>query len=373
MRGDIFGVMPGDLVHYRDLAEKGQLESHLLRKGSKHNFRALENLVTKAEGNAQAVGFVRDNLDALNAQIDEIMYINFRLNEFIPMHTGVPEGVKTYSYQVMDRVGRGAFIDQPGSMPQNARVGLRDVTYDLHYAGIVPEWNIEDVRLAMTTGVSLSTETIKAATEGCMDHIELVGLTGDTERGLKGLTNLDAGTSPTHGQVTLVQRQDSDKQISEMTGKEMAEFIQAEVVKFITETNEVFGRRIKSPLCVYLPIEECALITEAQLDLIHTDVTAWDYASSHNAWAHYTNTKLQLKWLPELKTAGTNGTNNANNERKRMIIAINTRDIMEMAMPFAPRALTVQDMGYSMRAPMEYKISGLNVKRPAGIRYIDNV
>lgn len=368
---DILGKQPADYVHYRNLHERGRLESHLRAKESRHNFRALGSvdgrLVTRAETNAQAVGFMYDNLDAISAQVDEILYTEFRLNEYIPMHTNVPEGVRMYSYVVSDRAARGAFIDQQGSMPTNARVGLRHLGYPLHYAGIMPEWNIEDVRYAMTAGVALDTEIIRAATEGCMDHIEIVGLKGDDVRGLHGLTTL-----PTTGEgaVTKVTRTAGDKLISAMNGEEITKMISAEVVKFITETKEVFGRRVKSPLCVYLPIVQAALVTEAQMTSIHTDHTAWSYVANNNAWTRYTGKPLQLKWLEELDGAGTDASNNACD---RMIIAINDRMVMEMAMPFGPRPLTVQHVDYRVQAPMEYKISGLNVKRPAGIRYIDRI
>ena len=46
---------------------------------------------------------------------------------------------------------------------------------------------------------------------------------------------------------------------------------------------------------------------------------------------------------------------------------------MEMAIPFEPRALTVLNEAYRIIAPMEYKISGLNVKHAAAIRYVDGV
>lgn len=370
---DILGKQLGDYTHFRALHKQGRLQSHLREKQSKHNFNALGSvdgrMVTKAELNAQAVGFMYDNLDAISAQVDEILYTDFRLNEYIPMHTNVPEGVRMYSYVVMDGVARGAFIDQQGSMPTNARVSLRHLGYPLHYAGIMPEWNLEDVRYAMTAGIALDTETIRIAAEGCMDHIEIVGLQGDESRGLKGLTTLSTDSSE-EGSVSLTTRTASDKLIDGMTGEEMVKLISSEVVKFITDTKEVFGRRFKKPMCVYLPIIQASRITEEQLTLIHTDKTAWDYVAVNNAWTKYTGKPLQLKWLEELDGAGKDANDNA---ADRMIIGFNDRDVMEMAMPFGPRPLTVQTRDYTIQAPMEYKISGLNVKRPAGIRYIDRI
>ena len=74
-----------------------------------------------------------------------------------------------------------------------------------------------------------------------------------------------------------------------------------------------------------------------------------------------------LKPLIELAGAGV-GT-----DIDRMVVAINDTRVWEMAIPIYPRILTTINYGYSVQAPMEYKISALNVKRPKGIRYIDKI
>ena len=347
-------------MHSRDPSIlEGFLEqrAHALQ-GKRHDFAALDGQ-RFAHAEAQPIGYMTDNLQAILSVVEEVLYTDFRLDGFIPIFTTVPEGAKTYSYRVLDRVGRGRFIDNDGSNAPSANTSLSLVPYTLEYAGIVPEWTVEDVRAAMFGGVALDAETIVAATTGAMDHIETVGLMGDAEHGLKGLVN-----QRTTG-ANSVARADAAATIDSMTGDEIVEFLQKEVTTLITSSAEVFGRTIRTGLCIYLPLEQGAIVNNKRL----TDIekTTWEYFAEHNLWFTYTGQRPMLKLVAELKGAGQ-GT-----DKNRMIVGLMHERVMEMAMPISPRLLGLYDRGYTICAPMEYKISGLNLKRPAGVRYIDGI
>ena len=359
---DIFGLGPLDYRHLQDMHEAGPqvLEGYLNQQAQgalrrRHSFEALQRF---ANAEAEPIGYMTDNLQAIQAMVEETLYTDFRLDDFVPIITNIPEGAKTYSYRVMDRVGQGRFIDNDGSNAPSANVSLTAVPYTLEYAGIVPEWTIEDVRSALFGGVALDNETVMAATTGSMDHIELVGLKGDSPRGFKGLVNqLTTGSNG-------VNRSEAAATIDSMTGDEIVEFLQAEVTTLITSSAEVFGRSIRSGLSIYLPLEQGAIVANKRL----TDIerTAWEYFAEHNLWYSYTGERPALKLVSELKGGGRNGSD-------RMIVGLKNDRVMEMAMPIPPRVIGMYDRGYTISAPMEYKISGLNLKRPTGVRYIDGI
>ena len=361
---DIFGREPLGYRHLRDMHEGGPevLKSYLKNQEStpgglgSHEFNAL-NARRLENAQAQPIGYMTDNLQSIQAMVEEILYTDFRLDGYVPIITNVPEGAKTYSYRVLDRVGQGRFIDNDGTNAPSANVSLKTVAYTLEYAGIVPEWTRRDVQHAMFGGVALDNETVRSATIGAMDHIEEVGLTGDSERGLMGLINQATGTGK-------VPRTDATETIDSMTGDQIVEFLQGEVTKIITSSAEVFGRSIRSGLCIYLPLEHGATVNDKRLTDI--DKTAWEYFAEHNLWFTYTGERPMLKLVAELDGAGASNAD-------RMIVALKNERIMEMAMPMSPRIIGMYDWGYSLTAPMEYAISGLNLKRPAGVRYVDGV
>ena len=45
--------------------------------------------------------------------------------------------------------------------------------------------------------------------------------------------------------------------------------------------------------------------------------------------------------------------------------------VAEVALPISPRVIMTLDEGYRICAPMEYTMSGVNMKRPDGWHYYD--
>ena len=367
---DIFGREAHDYKHIRAMQDEGLWEGHQRAQCAAtgmqpHNFNALQSRgdISRAEENAQAVGYVTNNLQAIHSMMEEILYTEFRLDEFIPIVTDVPEGAVTYAYRVTDRAGLGQFIDNDGSSAPSANIGTRLVPYPLHYAGIIPEWNMEDLRRAMVGGVSLDTETLMAGMMGAMDHIEEVGLEGDSARSLLGLINL-----PVTGR-NKVTRANASNTFTQLTSEQIRDLITTAIGEVISDTSEVFGRQIRSGMTVYLPVTEFNRITSEPIG-DNSDKSIWQYIAMHNPWSEYTGQTPMLKAVVELGTALSTAVNSST---KRMIVAVNDRRVMEMAIPIMPRILTTINKGFSICAPMEYKISGLNVKRPTTIRYYDGV
>ena len=149
------------------------------------------------------------------------------------------------------------------------------------------------------------------------------------------------------------------------TSENIRDVITTAIGAVIEDTMEVFGRTIRSGLTVYLPVAQFNRITSEPIG-DNSDKSIWQYVQQHNPWMEYTGMAPMLRAVIELKGAGPS-------DADRMIVAVNDRRVMEMAVPIMPRILTTINKGYSICAPMEYKMSGLNVKRPNTIRYYDGV
>lgn len=374
---DIFGKEPQNYSHILDLMKAGVWEEQQRARTRElgwpdHDFRALGSLqhlaaagISRDEQNAQAFGYLTNNLQAIHSVRDEILYTDLRLPEFITIISDVPEGAKTYAYRVTDRAGRGQFIENDGTSAPSANVSQRLVPYELRYAGIVPQWTMEDLRNAMLTGMALDADTVEAGMQGALNHIEEFALVGDDTLGVKGLVNLPTTGA---GKVTLVNTNVPDFLASTTTAEQIRAFITSQIGQVIKDTAEVFGRTVRSGLCVYLPIEQFNKVTSFPFG-DNSDRSIWDYIEMYNPWTRYTGETPMLKAVQELDDAG--GTANA--KLDRMIIAVNSNRVWEMAIPIFPRILTTINYGYVITAPMEYKMSALNIKRPTTIRYCDGV
>ena len=362
---NIFGKSVHDYRHLTDLKanNKPMYDGHMHNMQRQSKGQNVFNTLTPklqdaalndVELNSQAFGYVTNSLQAIQAEIEEVLYLDFRLDEFFPIISNVPEGAVTYAYRVVDRAGEANFISNMGTDANSAQATVRLTPYGLEYGGILPEWNYEDLRRAQFQGVALDAETIRSGTEGCMDHIERVGLVGQSEVGFEGLTN--------HSQITT---QNASGTFASMTADELVEFLQGEITAAITRTNEIFGRVLREGLCIYLPINQYALVTERGYG-DNRDKSIWDYVVTNNTWYNYTGNMPMIKAVAELDQAGAGSTD-------RMLLGFNNDRVMEMAMPFAPRVINTIQKPFGVCTPMEYKISGLNVKRPTAMRYTDGI
>ena len=362
---DIFGQNQTDYKHLGRIKKAGMLDAHnsqLKARGRVHDFNALptrQNPVAMSmldtEVQAQALQFITNNFQAIQAQIEEILYADFRLDEWFPIITNIPEGARSYSYRVINKYGQGKFIDNAGKTANSATVSLQNVPYSLEYGGIIPSWTLEDLRNAAFAGISLDNETVKAGTEGCMNHIEDIGITGDSARSFTGLIN--------NADVNINAVSET---ITSMTADENVAWVQSIVSAMIASTEEIFGRTIKTGLTLYLPVSQAGRLLTLKL-ATDASKSVWDYVKTANLWTHYTGQELKLAIVSELLDAAANGTDD------RGILTFNNDRVMEMAMPIMPRATGTIQVAFGVEAPMEYKISGLNVKRPLAMEYYDAV
>jgi len=359
---NIFGKEQHEYSHLMDAKERKLLDAHnkqLALRGMVHDFQALSNplkaKLSDTESAAQALSYITNNQQAIMAEVDEIIYTEFRLPGMIPLKTsGIPEGAASFAYRVVNRYGKGKFIDNDGKTAPSATVSQGLVPYTLEYAGIVPEWSIEDARKAAFGGLALDTETIEAGTVGCMDHIEEVAFVGDAARSFEGLTNNSDIPSDT-----------ASKTFANSSALEMVQFIQNGVTQRIIDTKEVFGRNLKIELTVYMPIAQAGLLTDTNY-ADDASKTVWEYVSVNNLWTQYTGKPLKLEIVSEFAGAGAGATD-------RCLFGFNDARVMEMGIPIMPRIIRTLEQAFGVIAPMEYKISGLNVKRPTAMEYWDGI
>ena len=367
---DIFGRNPEDYQHIRALQKAKVWDRHQealsARRGGvpPHSFKALGGgppaALKRAEPNAQAFGFLTDNLLAIQSMTDEILYTQHRLPNFIYLNMNIEEGAATYAVRVTDYTGEGAFITNDGSDAPNATASQRLVPQALYYAGIDANWTVEDLRKAMTGGFPLDTESIEAAVRGAMNHMERVGLSGDSDIGATGLVNLSTGT----GEVNL-QTQGANEDFDNRSGAQIRNIINDDISWVIETSDETFSSLVMDGMCVYLPVQQYNRLTSRFVG-DDEERSVMRAIQEDNPWTHRTGNPVMFKSVQELAGAGASSTD-------RMITCSMDSRVFEMGVPIAPRVLRILDLGRAVSAQVEYKFSPLFVKRPTVIRYRDNV
>lgn len=373
---DIFGREIEDYKHLRALKELGyDVNRYLTDRANSmrqppHNFSIAKggNDVLRQETSAQVVGYATNSLQAIQSMVEEILYTEHRLPDLIPMDMSVPETAASYSYRVLDRAGNARFIDHSGSNANLSYVGVRNVPYQLHLSGVVARWNSEDMRLAMGGMIDLPAETIMGAMRTMMDHMNEVGIEGDSTHSdtETGLINLSAATNPNSSQVRIVT---TDTTLANMTREAAITFISAQVGDMIESTQEVIGTQIRQGMTVYLPVAQYNYITTEGYN-VEQNMNMWSYLQTGNPFTYRTGSPLMIKSVIELKN---NGSVISGSATDRMVIAVNDSMVWEMGVAFMPRVRMPIEMHFGVDVPIEAKFSPLNLKLPECVRYVDGV
>ena len=373
---DIFGRHQEDYQSVSAFVEGGQWEArqqamaqirpHALHQV--HNFNTLgqgiPDMYQRAEPNAQAVGFMTDNLLAIQTMVDEILYLKYRLPDYIHLNMNIPDGADSYGVRIIDRTGRGEFITNTGTDAPVARVSQRLEQQQMYYAGINADYTVEDLRNAMTAGIPLDSAVIEAAVDGALEHMEAVGLSGSTvlPNSPRGLINWATGTG--NDQVNL-ETQPTNETFSNLTGMDIRDVINDDISWVIETTQETLSTNITQGMSIYLPTQQFnRLVTRFVGD--NQEVSVMRGIMMDNPWTFRTSSDVQFKSVPELADAGVSSTD-------RMVIACKDPRVFEMGVSIPPRVLKILDMGRNICAQIEYKFSPLFMKRATTVRYRDAI
>ena len=367
---DIFGREREDYALVRALDEAKAWERYQAQNAQRrqyaepqHSFLALEagvpDSLKRATEDAQALGYLTNNLLAIQTAIDEIMYTAYRLPMFVSINTSIPEGARSYGVRVHNRVGRAKRVSAPGYEAPSATVSETIATQDLFLYGLDAEWSVDELRGAMMTGVALDTESLDAAVMGALEEMEAVGLTG-SEYEDKGLLNLPiTGTDSVNRAVSAVNWSTS-------TAAPIRSQINGVISQVIEDSKETLGRNLNQGMTVYLPGKQYDQLTDLYVG-DNADKTLMRSILEDNPWTHFTGgSPLMIQRVLELATA-------AAGNKPRMVVTLKDTRVAEMGVSISPRILSIQNKGRVICGQVEAKFSSLFVKRPKNIYYIDDL
>ena len=370
---DIFGRNPEDYPFVRALHESNQWERYQRANADRrpngepqHNFNALgegsPHGMERAAEDAQALGFLTNNLLSIQTMIDNIMYTAYRLPAFVHINTSISEGAAAYGVRVTNRVGRAARVSAPGYDAPSATVSQALVQYPMYYYGLDAEWSIDELRGAMMAGIPLDTESIEAAVTGNMETLEAVALTGGGYDGTTGLLN-----HPITGDNAVNQKAAAGT-FAARTAEQIRTEITSEISAVIEGSMETLGRNVNTGMTVYLPGEQYDLLTSRYLG-DNAERTIMLGLMTDNPWTHFTNgSPLSIERVLELDSALNPGATT-----DRMIVALKHERVAEIGVSIMPRVLRIVDQGRVICAQVESKFSNLSMKRPSTVYYTDGV
>ena len=368
---DIFGRNPEDYQVVQARVEDGTWERHQRSMADRrpmsmptHDFNAwgsgVPNELQRASEDQQALGFLTNNMLAIQTMIDEIMYTAYRLPEFVYINTNVAEGATSYGVRVLNRRGQAIRVSAPGDDVPNATVSQALVTVPMFYYGLDAMWTIDELRGAMMGGLPLDSQSIDAAVMGSLESMEEVALTGGGYADTTGLINHPSGTAD--NQVRL-ETQGASATFLDLTAEQLRTAINTDISWVIENSAETLGRNINTGLTVYLPGDQYDLLTTRYLG-DNAERTIMRGLMEDNPWTHFAGTPINISRMLELDAA-----RNPGSTTDQMVVGLKHQRVAEMGVSIMPRVITILNQGRNMVAQVESKYSDLFFKRPETVRY----
>ncbi len=363
--GNIFGKQVHDYQHLTKLKNKGLLDKHL--ETAKAQGRPLlfdgqlgakpQQLLTDNDG-AAGIGYLTSNLQAIQSEIVEIMYMNYRLPELVPINKTVPRGALAYGYNTIDYQGEADFIDTYGTNANASGSEISTHTTPIKYGGMYAQWSDQELHSAIYGGIPLQEARLKAATRGCLIHIEKVAIQGAPKAKVA-----EFKTGLINDPIVAKNKMTFDKPIE--SEDDPIKKINATINQFIEQTDTILAQNRTPGFTIYLPPQQYNYLATTKYN-VTADKSMLEYLKTYNAWNAMTGLPITFKVLNELKDGAGKG-------KPRMMITFNNNEVMEIAQPVEPYVTRIIDEGFYYKAPMMYSISALNFKLPAACLYVDGI
>lgn len=306
--------------------------------------------IRQADAATQAsYAFMVSQTAHIEAELNEVTYEDLQYAALVPIDTSAPEFAKTVTYYSMDTVGQAKFINGNARDIPTVGVGMGEHETSVLTSALGYEMGWEELGQAHQLGYNIDGQKAEAARRISEEHVDRVVMSGDANVGMQGLVNI-AGIT----------------EIAFAAGAGGATFELMTDDEIITRMNSLISGQIAETLRTDLA--DTLLLPNSTLDYLgerkfsDTDMTVLAWFRAHNAFTNRTGRQLDIRGIDDLETA-------AAGDNKRMMAYRRAPDVLKFHMPMPHRFLTPVAQVLGAVVPGVQRFGGLNVKKPAALRY----
>lgn len=307
----------------------------------------------------QALGFLVSQTSYIETQVYNTQYPDIQYPDLIPIDTSAYEWAKSITFYSADRVGKASWFHHYAKDVAVADIERNQHEVAIEMANIGYRYTLEELGVAMQTGVSLTTDRAAAAVRAYEEFVDEVALRGDATKGLDGLidypgiTTVQAADVPISGGGTSSDWDDKD-----------ADQILSDINAAITGVH-VDSNTVEVADTILLPVALATMLATKRLG--DTTATLMSFLRDNNSYTFQTGRPLTIRAVRGLETAGEGGTG-------RMVVYRRDPSVIKMHIPMPHRFLPVWQTGplvYDI--PGIFRLAGLEIRRPGAVRYVDGI
>ena len=300
----------------------------------------------------EALAFMVSQLAYTESGVFERQYIPMQYEQLLPISYEAGEWADTIRYEVYDYAGRGKRSTGRGRDINLVDIAYADKSFPVLNGNIGYEYDTEELRRTAFLRRPISERKMVAAIDGFRRHMNDVGLFGSTVDNITGLFN-NANVPTANAPVGLWQ-----------TGPKTPDQILSDINALIFNiwSNSGFN---DFPTHIVMAPTPFAYISQTARSTT-SDTTILQYIINNNIAKVQSGVNIQFLAGFGLDTAGAGST-------KRMVGYVKSDQRVVMHIPLPLRFLAPQLLGLSIQVPGEYKYSGVEVRYPKSMYYMDNL
>lgn len=306
----------------------------------------------------RALAFLVQQATLIERQIYAIRYPDIQYQTLIPVDTSAPEWVTSVTCVSMDSVGAAAWFSGKAQDVPNVELTRDKVETSIAMAAIGYRYDLEELGKAQLLGMNLPTDKANAARRVAEEFIDRVAITGDAAKGLTGLVNAATPTATTApadgtGSATTFASKTPDQVMRDING----------------QLSGIFTGSLGTEMAdtILLPYAVLLDLSTRRIDAVN-QTTILEWIERNNIYTRTTGQPLTIRGVfGHLDTAGAGAT-------KRLVVYRRSPEVLKMHLPMPFRFLPPWQVGpFLFEVPGIFRLGGVDIRRPASVRYLDGI
>lgn len=299
-----------------------------------------------------ALAFLISQLAHIESQVNEIVYPDIQYQALIPVDTGAGEFAQTVTYYTSDKFGKAEWLNLNADDIPLAGTEHSEHSVPIFDGGIGFAYSLKELGLARHLGIDLTADRAAAARRAYEEMVDGVAMLGDATKGFQGLIN-NTGITP-------VPAPTGDWGGTGVTADEILADVNAAILDVATATN--FTSVADTLL---LPFDKLNVLATTRLP--DTSMTILEFLRQNNTYTAMTGAQLVIRGVRGLDTAGLAGVARmVAYRRDPQVLKLHIPKVHTFGAPYMQGPLRVQ-------VPGTFSLGGLDIRRPAEIKYVDGI
>lgn len=296
--------------------------------------------------------FMISQLNYLETRMLETPYADIIFDQLVPIDTAPNSGAMGVNYFSYDGRGTAAFADVGATDLPTVSMDRQMHFAPFAYGGIAMEYTLDELRSCSMLGINLQDTQAKLCFRTAKELQQKTVLYGNAKLGMKGLFN-----NP------LVPKATSEVDWADASADDIIGDINAALNKVWVDSKQQY-----LPNTILIDTERYLRLQNTRLSQ-YNDKTLLTYFKENNTYTSITGQKIDIRSLAQLTPAELKAAKVKNDNKARMVVYARDPLYMTAYMPIAPRFIAPQQVGLRIRTPMEFKISGTEIKYPNAMLY----